>query len=332
MRSVGVSFPCHVGIFGADLFGARRHLGCALVAGRHKHGGGCWAAAPHSSPWSCGRARGKVGSAEVCLAIGYVRTRRGAPGRGGILRGVDDTGCTPDRCDGGPQQRARIACACCAFPCCAYSVLCVPLLCIPVLRAFLLGVWCTCACPCCAFPCCAPSCWACGALVQLSPRLCDIRSSTSSTSRSARLHRAALVDVTDTTPLVDPGDLTGLSGDRTNAFPHPQSHRIALACPHAACYCSCLSCRNVVCHYHTFCLFYCILCSVPCLRLCLRKVAQVSLSAAEHPGHLIYHTFPPQFAPFVPALLSSCLAFFFAEKKRKRGGRVTVNSPSGTKS
>jgi len=33
-------------------------------------------------------------------------------------------------------------------------------------------------------------------------------------------------------------------------------------------------------------IFYCILCSVPCLRLCLRKVAQVSLSAAEHPGHL----------------------------------------------
>jgi len=77
-----------------------------------------------------------------------------------------------------------------------------------------------------------------------------------------------------------------------------------------------------------FCLFYCILCSVPCLRLCLRKVSQVSLSAAEHPGHLIYHTFPPQFAPFVPALLSSCLAFFFAAKKRKRGGCVTVNSPS----
>ena len=71
--------------------------------------------------------------------------RRGAPGRGGVMRGVDDTGCTPDRCDGGPQHRARIACACCAFPCCAYSVLCVPLLCIPVLRAFVLGVWCTCA-------------------------------------------------------------------------------------------------------------------------------------------------------------------------------------------
>ena len=62
-------------------------------------------------------------------------------------------------------------------------------------------------------------------------------------------------------------------------------------------------------------IFYCILCPVPCLRLCLRKVAQVSLSAAEHPGHLISHTFPPHFAPFVPALLSSCLAFFLLCKK-----------------
>ena len=58
-------------------------------------------------------------------------------------------------------------------------------------------------------------------------------------------------------------------------------------------------------------IFYCILCFVPCLRLCLRKVAQVSLSAAEHPGHLISHTFPPHFALFVPTLSSSCLAFFF---------------------
>ena len=41
--------------------------------------------------------------------------------------------------------------------------------------------------------------------------------------------------------------------------------------------------------------------SVPCLRLCLRKVAQVSLSAAEHPGHLISHTF---FCPI------SCLCCF----------------------
>ena len=53
--------------------------------------------------------------------------------------------------------------------------------------------------------------------------------------------------------------------------------------------------------------------SCSCLRLCLRKVAQVSLSAVELPGHL-----------FVPALPSSCLVFFFATKKEKQGGRVTV--------
>ena len=117
----------------------------ALVAGQHKHDGDCWAAAPHNSPWSCGHARGTAGSAEVRLAIGCVCTWRGAPGRGGILRGVADTSCTSERCDGGPQQYDRIACACCACPCCAYSVLCVPLLCIPVLRAFVLRVWCACA-------------------------------------------------------------------------------------------------------------------------------------------------------------------------------------------
>ena len=59
-------------------------------------------------------------------------------------------------------------------------------------------------------------------------------------------------------------------------------------------------------------IFYCILCPVPCLRLCLRKVAQVSLSAVELPGHL-----------FVPALPSGCLVFLFATKKKTRG-RVTV--------
>ena len=36
---------------------------------------------------------------------------------------------------------------------------------------------------------------------------------------------------------------------------------------------------------------------------------------SNDPGHLISHTFPPRFAPFVPALFSSCLAFFFAAKK-----------------
>ena len=79
----------------------------------------------------------------ACATRRKASVYQGAPGRGGILRGVADTSCTLDRCDGGPQQRARIACACCACPCCAYSVLCVPLLCIPVLRAFVLGVWCS---------------------------------------------------------------------------------------------------------------------------------------------------------------------------------------------
>ena len=80
------------------------------------------------------------------------------------------------------------------FPCsrCVH-LLCVPLLCVPALSAFVRCAVCLC---------------------------------------SARLHRAVLVDVDDTTPLVDRG---------------AQFHRIALACPHAACYCTCLSCRNVVC-------------------------------------------------------------------------------------
>ena len=116
---------------------------------------------------------------------------------------------------------------------------------------------------------------------------------------SACLHRATLAD---TTPLVDPGDLTC-----PLPFTHSQSHSIALVM-----HCSSLFAPFLACVVPSFySIFYCILCSVPCLRLCLRKVAQVSLSAAEHPGHLISHTFPPHFAPFVPALFSSCLAFFF---------------------
>jgi hypothetical protein len=93
-----------------------------------------------------------------------------------------------------------------------------PALRVPAARSLAVRTRC-CACPCSAFPCCAPSCWACGALVQRSPRLCDIRLSTSSTSRSARLHRAALVDVADTTPLVDPGDLTCLPATGQMPFP-----------------------------------------------------------------------------------------------------------------
>ena len=38
-------------------------------------------------------------------------------------------------------SHARVACTCCSCP----ALLCVPLLCIRVLRAFVLGVWCTCA-------------------------------------------------------------------------------------------------------------------------------------------------------------------------------------------
>jgi len=94
------------------------------------------------------------------------------------------------------------------FPCSrCVLLLCVPLLCVPAHCAFVWCVVCLC---------------------------------------SARLHRAALVDVTDTTPFVDPGDLTPFRRPDT-CLSHPQSHRIALACPHAECYCTCLSCRNVVC-------------------------------------------------------------------------------------
>ena len=77
------------------------------------------------------------------------------------------------------------------FPCsrCVH-LLCVPLLCVPALCAF---VWCV---------------------------VCLCR---------ARLHRAALVDVADTTFLEDPGDLTCPSDDQTHAV----THRIALACSHA---------------------------------------------------------------------------------------------------
>ena len=110
-------------------------------------------------------------------------------------------------------------------------LLCVPLLYVPVLCAF---VWCV-------------------------VYLC-----------SARLHRAGLVDVADTTTLVDPGDLTCLTGDRTNAFPHPQSHRISLACPHTACYCTCLSCHNVVCLSHV--LLYLLVLSCTCMPMLISDI------------------------------------------------------------
>jgi len=228
--------------------------------------------------------RGAAGPADMRSMVGCVRTRRGAPGRGGILRGVADTSCTLDRCDGGPQQRARIACACCACPCCAYSVLCVPLLCIPVLRAFVLGVWCSirldrahfarpsrqhcggaparalcwrCAClRCCAcvsharvactrYVCACCAClrfcalafpmlalwrlrFPCSRCVHLLcvpllcvPALCAFVWCVVYLC-SARLHRAALVDVADITSLEDPGDLTCHSDDLTHALTHSQ--------------------------------------------------------------------------------------------------------------
>ena len=62
-------------------------------------------AAPHSSRWPRGHVRGTAGSADVRLAISCVRTPRDAPGRGGILRGTDDTSCTPGRCGGGARTR-----------------------------------------------------------------------------------------------------------------------------------------------------------------------------------------------------------------------------------
>ena len=65
---------------------------------------------------------------------------------------------------------------------------------------------------------------------------------------------------------------------------------------------SCLCCSFFLFHI----LLHTLSCS--CLRLCLRKVAQVSLSAVELPGHL-----------FVPALPSGCLVFFFATKKENKG-------------
>ena len=137
---------------------------------------------------------------------------------------------------------------------------------------------------------------------------------------SAHLHRVELADPASPSTLATCHDL----------YPFPILSHICLllSCHHAlflplrTLFAPFLACV-VPSFYHVF---YCILCPVPCLRLCLRKVAQVSLSAAEHPGHLISHTFPPRFAPFVPALFSSCLAFFFAAKKKTR--RPCDSSPT----
>ena len=136
----------------------------------------------------------------------------------------------------------------CSGPC----LLRVPVLCVLGLCAFVLGVWCACiafvyivrpspvvhalavhacvvracasharvactccACPCCACPRCALSCWSCGVLVQ--------RSSSPMLRQPSPAvgHRAALVDVADTTSLVDPGDL---------AYPYPFSVTYDCSC------------------------------------------------------------------------------------------------------
>ena len=143
-------------------------------------------------------------------------------------------------------------------------------------------VACTCcACPCCACLCCALSCgvWcACAALIYIvwsSPTL-----------HPRRPWRLAM------TFTLSPFSVTYACSCHALFLP---------LCP-----ISCLCCSFFLFHI----LLYTLSCS--CLRLCLRKVAQVSLSAVELPGHL-----------FVPALPSGCLVFFFATKKKTRG-RVTV--------
>ena len=138
-------------------------------------------------------------------------------------------------------------------------------------------VACTCcACPCCACLCCALSCgvWcACAALIYIvwsSPTL-----------HPRRPWRLAM------TFTLSPFSVTYACSCHALFLP---------LCP-----ISCLCCSFFLFHI----LLHTLSCS--CLRLCLRKVAQVSLSAVELPGHL-----------FVPALPSSCLAFFFATKKKTR--------------
>ena len=87
----------------------------------------------------------------------------------------------------------------------------------------------------------------------------------------------------------------------TLPFPHSQSHMPALVMHCCSLFAPFLAC--VVPSFYS--IFYCILCSVPCLRLCLRKVAQVSLSAAELPSPLI-SSVHPYFRP------NACLVFSFA--------------------
>ena len=77
--------------------------------------------------------------------------------------------------------RVFALCASAAHAC--VPVLCARCTCAVCRRHVRARAHACCACPCGVCSSCAPSCWACGALVQRSPRSCDVRSSTSSTSR-----------------------------------------------------------------------------------------------------------------------------------------------------
>jgi len=127
----------------------------------------------------------------ICLYADFCfRARRRAAPVGGIAA-------APKVHTGGTRHGKHAPCACapCAPPAYPRCALCVPALRTPACPYCVHGVLvcslsstcaCShacCACPCCACSSCAPSCWACGALVQRSPRSCGIRSSTSSTSR-----------------------------------------------------------------------------------------------------------------------------------------------------
>ena len=77
--------------------------------------------------------------------------------------------------------RVFALCASAAHEC--VPVLCARCTCAVCRRHVRARAHACCACPCGVCASCAPSCWACGALVQRLTRSCDIRSSTSSTSR-----------------------------------------------------------------------------------------------------------------------------------------------------
>ena len=185
-------------------------------------------------------------------------------------------------------HHARVACTCCACACCAclrYARLRFPCSrCVHLLCLPLLCVPALCA------------------FVRCVVCLC-----------SAHLHRVELADPASPSTLATCHDL----------YPFPILSHICLllSCHHALflplCPISCLCCPFFLFHI----LLHTLSCS--CLRLCLRKVAQVSLSAAEHPGHLISHTFPPLLLPLCLLCFPAALLSFLLQQ-RKRGGRVLV--------